>query len=98
MRLINVQQIRHIACLLQICDEKMARISEVLRIPVAELPDVVERQLTLPRPALGHESIVAQIDAALAGSRLAVTGNYFAGLAIEDCILRSNAEWQRLAA
>jgi UDP-galactopyranose mutase len=41
---------------------------------------------------------VEEIDRALAGRKLAVTGNYFAGLAIEDCLLRSNAEWARVGA
>jgi UDP-galactopyranose mutase len=36
------------------------------------------------------------MDRCLAGTRLALTGNYFAGLAIEDCVLRSNAEWARV--
>jgi protoporphyrinogen/coproporphyrinogen III oxidase len=39
---------------------------------------------------------VQGLDAALAGGRLALTGNYFAGLAIEDCVLRSNEEWRRV--
>ena len=47
--------------------------------------------------SLGHADVVRDIDAALAGGKLAVTGNYFDGLAIEDCVLRSNAEWRRIA-
>ena len=78
-------------------EERLARMSEVLRLPVAELGEVVERHRTLPAPALGHAERVAEIDRALAGGRLAVTGNYFAGLAIEDCVLRSNEEWARVA-
>lgn len=79
-------------------DEKLRRISEVLRVPVAELGQLVEQRRTLPSPALGHGEIVAEIDRCLAGGRLAITGNYFAGLAIEDCVLRSNDEWRRVAA
>ena len=48
-------------------------------------------------PALGHGEVVDGIDRLLAGGKLAVAGNYFAGLAIEDCVLRSNAEWARIA-
>jgi UDP-galactopyranose mutase len=40
---------------------------------------------------------VGGVAAALAGKRLAVTGNYFAGLAIEDCVSRSVSEWGRIA-
>jgi hypothetical protein len=28
---------------------------------------------------------------------VAVAGNWFGGLAIEDCVLRSRSEWERLA-
>ncbi len=79
-------------------DEKLARMSAVLRVPREALADVVEQRLTLPSPALGHAEIVAGVDRCLAGTRLAVTGNYFAGLALEDCVLRSNAEWARISA
>jgi protoporphyrinogen/coproporphyrinogen III oxidase len=78
-------------------DEKLARMAEVLRVPREELGTPAEQRLTLPSPALGHADVVRDIDAALAGGKLAVTGNYFDGLAIEDCVLRSNAEWGRIA-
>ncbi len=78
--------------------EKLRRMSEVLRVSREELGEPVEQRLTLPAPALGHAEIVRDVDACLAGGKLAVTGNYFAGLAIEDCVLRSNAEWARIAA
>ena len=77
--------------------DKLRRMAEVLRVPVGELGEPVEQRLTLPSPALGHGDIVAGIDRILAGGNLAVTGNYFAGLAIEDCVARSNDEWRRLA-
>ncbi|HET7826756.1 MAG TPA: FAD-dependent oxidoreductase [Anaeromyxobacter sp.] len=79
-------------------DEKLARMSDVLRVSREELGTPAEQRVTLPSPALGHGEVVRDIDAALAGGKLAVTGNYFAGLAIEDCVLRSNAEWKRIAA
>lgn len=78
-------------------EQRLARMSEVLRLPVAELGAPVEQHVTLPAPTLGHAERVAEIDRRLAGTRLAVTGNYFAGLAIEDCVLRSNSEWKRIA-
>jgi oxygen-dependent protoporphyrinogen oxidase len=76
-------------------DEKLARAAALLGIPRAELADVSERHTVLPSPALGHRDVIAGLDAAL-GSGLAVTGNWFAGLAIEDCAIRSRAEWQRV--
>jgi UDP-galactopyranose mutase len=79
-------------------EAKLARMSEVLKVPASELGPVDEQRLVLPSPALGHGGLVAEIDRCLAGGKLAVTGNYFAGLAIEDCVLRSNAEWARISA
>jgi UDP-galactopyranose mutase len=78
--------------------EKLARMAAVLQVPVAELGAVVESKRTLPAPALGHGEIVEEIDRLLAGAgaKLAVTGNYFAGLAIEDCVSRSFGEWRRI--
>jgi protoporphyrinogen/coproporphyrinogen III oxidase len=77
--------------------DRLKRIVDVLRVPAAELGEVVEKHVTLPSPALGHGEIVAELDRCLAGGKLALTGNYFAGLAIEDCVLRSNEEWTRVA-
>jgi len=76
---------------------KIRRMAEVLRVTPAQLGELIERRYTLPAPVLGHDEIVRAIDCCLAGERLAVTGNYFAGLAIEDCVLRSNAEWDRIS-
>jgi len=78
-------------------EEKLRRMAEVLRVRREELGAPVEQRVELPSPAVGHAEIVRDVDAALAGGRLAVTGNYFAGLAIEDCVLRSRAEWARIA-
>jgi UDP-galactopyranose mutase len=78
-------------------EDKLRRMAEVLRVSREELGEPVEARRTLPAPAVGHAEIVRDVDACLAGSRLAVTGNYFAGLAIEDCVGRSFAEWARIA-
>jgi UDP-galactopyranose mutase len=77
--------------------EQLRRMSEVLRLPVAALGEPEVRQTLLPAPALGHDRVVAEIDRLLAGRRLALTGNYFQGLAIEDCVLRSFDEFARVA-
>jgi protoporphyrinogen oxidase len=52
----------------------------------------------LPSPRAGHADLVRRIDGLLAGERLLLTGNWFGGLAIEDCLARSAAEAERLAA
>jgi protoporphyrinogen/coproporphyrinogen III oxidase len=81
-------------------DIKLARVTALLGVSRADLAHVAERRTVLPSPALGHRDVVAGLDATLAGAggRLAVTGNWFAGLAIEDCVARSRAEWQRVSA
>lgn len=76
---------------------KLKRIAEVLQVRTDELQQVVERESRLPSPVVGHHAITADIDRALAGSKLYVTGNYFAGMAIEDCIVRSKKEFERLS-
>ena len=77
--------------------ERLQRLCQVLRVEERDLVHLAEQRVSLPSPALGHGDVVAEIDRCLAGTRLAVTGNYFEGLAIEDCVLRSNAEWRRVA-
>ncbi len=79
-------------------EEKLARIEQVLGASREAFVDIAESAVVLPAPARAHAESVAAIDRAVAGSRLAVTGNFFDGLAIEDCVLRSKAEWARVSA
>lgn len=79
-------------------EERMARIGRALGVEVGVLDEVTEKMVMLPSPVLGHGELVREIDRVVAGGRLAVTGNYFGGLALEDCVARSKAEWQRVAA
>jgi UDP-galactopyranose mutase len=78
-------------------DERVARAARLLGVTRADLEQVEERHTVLPSPVVGHAAVVEELDRALAGRRLAVTGNWFAGLSIEDCVQRSRAEWQRVA-
>lgn len=75
-------------------DAKTAKISGVLGTNSFE--DIAENTATLPSPVLGHEGVAADIDRLIDGERLLITGNYFSGLAIEDCVSRSLGEWERL--
>lgn len=82
-------------------ETKLQRMADVLRIERSDLGTrypVTEQKVTLPSPRVGHDQIVATIDKALVGTPLAVTGNFFEGLAIEDCIQRSFSECERLFA
>ena len=49
----------------------------------------------LPALRKGHAELVAALDQALAGGRLGLTGNWFLGVSIEDCVTRSKAEHER---
>jgi UDP-galactopyranose mutase len=77
-------------------DARIDRMAAVMRVPRSELGELVEARATLPSPALGHGEVVTEIERCLAGGRLALCGNYFSGLAIEDCALRAAAEWRRV--
>ena len=78
-------------------EERIRRAAQVLRIGPEEMQEAVERSWLLPSPVLGHAELIGEIDRLLAGGKLAVTGNWFDGLSIEDCVTRSRAEWGRVA-
>ncbi len=75
---------------------KLRRIGEVLGVSPAALDLVEFRTNLLPAPAVGHDSLVASLDAELKGTTLFLTGNYFGGVSIEDCVARSAVEFARL--
>jgi protoporphyrinogen oxidase len=77
---------------------KLNRIAQVLNVPRAALgaENVITRINQLPALRVGHIERARHLDAALAGSRLALTGNYFTGVSIEDCVTRSRGEFARL--
>ena len=50
----------------------------------------------LPSLRTGHAKRIADLDRALVGRPVAVTGNWFLGVSIEDCVTRSRAEHERL--
>lgn len=77
-------------------DERLDRIAKVTGASRHTFVHVSEHASSLPSPGLGHADIVRAIDQGIAGSRVYVAGNFFGGLAIEDCVLRSAAEAARL--
>jgi oxygen-dependent protoporphyrinogen oxidase len=77
-------------------EERLDRIAAVTGAARPSFIQISEHHACLPSPALGHRDIVRAIDESLARTRIYVTGNYFGGLAIEDCVLRSLAEARRL--
>ncbi len=79
-------------------DQRVARVCEVTGLRREQFLCLASHAATLPSPALGHAEIVKALDAQLPGTGLYLVGNYFGGLAIEDCSLRAAAEAERLAA
>ena len=77
-------------------DERLDRIAAVTGVGRQTFAHVAEHETSLPSPGLGHEDIVQAIDKGVAGSGVYLTGNFFGGLAIEDCVLRSVSEATRL--
>lgn len=79
-------------------DAQLNSVAAVLNLPRAALTadNVIAKTNSLPALRPGHDVRIAQLDRGLAGSGLALTGNYFYGVALEDCVLRSLGEWSRL--
>ncbi|HEX7599816.1 MAG TPA: FAD-dependent oxidoreductase, partial [Polyangia bacterium] len=77
-------------------DERLDRICTVAGLTREKILCVGTHAASLPSLALGHAKIAEEIDRLLPGSGLHLTGNYFGGLAIEDCSLRSAKEANRL--
>ncbi len=78
-------------------EERFRRVRDVLGLGQEDVAEAVEKTVTLPSPKVGHDVIVREIDARISGLPLCVTGNYFGGLSIEDCVARARAEFARLA-
>jgi protoporphyrinogen/coproporphyrinogen III oxidase len=79
-------------------DQRIDRICAVTGLDRGQLACVATHATSLPSLSLGHAAVAEEIDRHLPGSGLYITGNYFGGLAIEDCSLRSAREAARLVA
>ncbi len=65
----------------------------------ARVEDILAKAQVRNRlPSLGrtHMDQVQALDSALAGGPIAVTGNWFLGVSIEDCVTRTRSEHERL--
>jgi len=78
-------------------DEKLERICGLLQLRREQLVDVFHKTNRLPAPDMGHHAAMARLDELLAGRPLALVGNYFGGVAVEDCLARVESELARLA-
>ena len=75
--------------------QQLERIREILKIPKTELNQVKYTQHLLPMLRTNHQEWITKIDKALDKTNLMLTGNYFLGVSMEDCITRSINEWRR---
>lgn len=73
--------------------ERICRALEITESRIAGLSWVSNR---LPMLRAGHQDLVRKVDRSLAGGHLAITGNWFFGVSIEDCLTRSHQEYERL--
>ncbi|MGB0747462.1 MAG: protoporphyrinogen/coproporphyrinogen oxidase [Magnetospiraceae bacterium] len=79
-----------------IWEERLVQAAAVLGVGPEAFLETVEKRNRLPSLKAGHADKIVALDRHLAGSSLLLTGNYFNGLALEDCVSRSLAEADRL--
>ncbi|NTU68755.1 MAG: FAD-dependent oxidoreductase [Chlorobiaceae bacterium] len=77
---------------------KFKRISDVLGIGLPKIEHTFTKMNIVPSLRKGHREWARKADDLLAGARkLYLSGNYFGGMAIEDCVSRSHDEFDRMA-
>jgi protoporphyrinogen oxidase len=75
---------------------KLARIRQVLGVEASDIEATAACVNRLPALRLGHAERIERLDQTLAGEALAMTGNWFAGVSIEDSLIRTAEEFARL--
>jgi oxygen-dependent protoporphyrinogen oxidase len=75
---------------------RMNRACEVLHLQPQDVLDTVDRHNRLPALRIGQQERIAEVDRLLAPLPLALTGNWFTGVSIEDCLTRSSQECRRM--
>lgn len=77
---------------------RLARICQVLGVDSAAIVESITTLNRLPALRLGQAERIDWIDRRLEGEPLALTGNWFHGVSIEDTLMRSARECARLLA
>jgi UDP-galactopyranose mutase len=77
-------------------ERKIRCFCHTLGVSPGDINNISENEVALPSPRVNHAAITADIRKLLNRRDLALTGNYFGGLAVEDCIARSFEEWRRV--
>ena len=73
--------------------EQKATMSKLLSVD--EIPETVKASHTLPLIKVGHKERMAAIISQAQKTGVYITGNFFNGLSLEDCVERSNEESNR---
>ena len=76
-------------------ERKLQRIGEVLGIDRSKIAYRFAAVNTVPSLRVGHKAWLGTMDALLEGKGILLGGNYFGGMAIEDCVSRSLSEAER---
>jgi protoporphyrinogen oxidase len=76
--------------------DRLARICQVLGVESSAIVESVAISNRLPALRLGHAERIDWIDRRLQGETLGLTGNWFQGVSIEDSLVRSARECERL--
>lgn len=77
-------------------DQKVEKICKVLGISKDQIIVSNEKLNLVPSLRLGHYELIDEIDQLLKKQNLFLSGNYFTGLSIEDCVSRSKEEVARM--
>jgi hypothetical protein len=77
-------------------EAKLKRMAEVIGVEQSRLGPLVEKLNFVPTLKINHNDLAGEIEKSISGSRLFLTGNYFDGMALEDCVTRSLKEFLRL--
>jgi hypothetical protein len=79
-------------------EQRVTVAAQVLEVTPDVFQAVRHTRHRLPSLRLGHGARMEAIDHLLQGEPLALAGNYFSGLSLEDCALRASREAKRLGA
>ncbi|ATX80797.1 Protoporphyrinogen oxidase [Mariprofundus aestuarium] len=78
-------------------NQKIERICTLLQLQRHQLIQIYHKTNRLPSPDMGHHVLMHKVDELLAEKPLALIGNYFEGVAVEDCLARVESEFKRLS-
>lgn len=72
-------------------------IQKVLKVDKSKFLTINSKTIILPKLTIEHSEIFNQLNVELSKTKhLYLTGNYFGGLSIEDCFIRSKEEYKRM--